>query len=292
VAALRSLGGGEAVDSAPAALLVEEIDALERELLRMGSSGKTLVLTPIRWDEYGGRVIVPRWRALVSEYAAVLHGLTVRTFPKSDAELRTLAGRVPSTTAAGQSLAGISLDVKARVARAREVLAAALGLALLDGGWSIASGPAAFHVERDGLRVSPWTLVDQLAAGLWSAEQWGNRCDALGVGVGAASAVRGQARIGDEGLTRPDVSIPESVDRAFPERTTRATLGGELRRLREAAGLTVTELATSAGMRPAYLEAIERGTEEPTAHALRRLAEHLQVVGAEAEALSRLLTAP
>jgi uncharacterized membrane protein YjgN (DUF898 family) len=70
------------------------------------------------------------------------------------------------------------------------------------------------------------------------------------------------------------------------------SLGSEIKRLRLALGMTLPELATRAGMREAYLAAIEGGREEPSARALRHLAQHLEPAGASFEQLSQLLTQP
>ena len=68
--------------------------------------------------------------------------------------------------------------------------------------------------------------------------------------------------------------------------------GQQIRRLRVAAGLTVRDLSTRAGMREAYLVSIEDGRDEPTAGALKRLACELETAGASYHELASLLISP
>lgn len=55
------------------------------------------------------------------------------------------------------------------------------------------------------------------------------------------------------------------------------TLGRNIRRLREEAGLSQEQLAFDAGMKRSYLSDMERGVRNPTVRALGRLAEALKV---------------
>jgi transcriptional regulator with XRE-family HTH domain len=71
-----------------------------------------------------------------------------------------------------------------------------------------------------------------------------------------------------------------------------SSVGREIRRLREAAGITLAELSSRTGVRVAYLAAIEDDREEPSAGTLRRLVRQLDPSGTSDDALARLLTAP
>lgn len=53
--------------------------------------------------------------------------------------------------------------------------------------------------------------------------------------------------------------------------------GRNVRRLRDAAGVSQEELAFRAGMKRTYLSDLERGTRNPSVRALGRLAEALNV---------------
>jgi transcriptional regulator with XRE-family HTH domain len=55
------------------------------------------------------------------------------------------------------------------------------------------------------------------------------------------------------------------------------TLGRNIRRLREEAGLSQEQLAFDAGMKRSYLSDMERGVRNPTVRALGRLADALKV---------------
>lgn len=56
-----------------------------------------------------------------------------------------------------------------------------------------------------------------------------------------------------------------------------ATLGRNIRRLREEAGLSQEQLAFDAGMKRSYLSDMERGVRNPTVRALGRIALALKV---------------
>lgn len=56
-----------------------------------------------------------------------------------------------------------------------------------------------------------------------------------------------------------------------------ATLGRNIRRLREEAGLSQEQLAFDAGMKRSYLSDMERGVRNPTVRALGRIAFALKV---------------
>jgi transcriptional regulator with XRE-family HTH domain len=58
-------------------------------------------------------------------------------------------------------------------------------------------------------------------------------------------------------------------------------LGQNVRRLRNAKGISQEELALDAGMKRSYVSDLERGTRNPSVRALGRLAEALQVEPAE-----------
>lgn len=59
------------------------------------------------------------------------------------------------------------------------------------------------------------------------------------------------------------------------------TLGRNIRRLRESAGLSQEELAFNAGMKRGYLSDMERGVRNPTVRAVGRVAAALNVHATE-----------
>jgi S1-C subfamily serine protease/Zn-dependent protease/transcriptional regulator with XRE-family HTH domain len=71
-----------------------------------------------------------------------------------------------------------------------------------------------------------------------------------------------------------------------------SSLGEELRCLRLAAGLTIADLSARSRVRQEYLTVIEENREEPSAAALRRIADQLDPSGAAYKRLGRLLTIP
>lgn len=60
-------------------------------------------------------------------------------------------------------------------------------------------------------------------------------------------------------------------------RKQRKLLGGAVRRIREAKGLTQDQLATKAGVHFAYLSNVERGKKDPSVDVMIRLADALEV---------------
>ena len=66
-----------------------------------------------------------------------------------------------------------------------------------------------------------------------------------------------------------------------------SALGSELRRLREAAGLTTMQVSERSHVREAYLVGIEQNREEPSSGALRRIADALDPSGAAFRELAR-----
>ncbi|HEY6372498.1 MAG TPA: hypothetical protein VIX37_18115, partial [Candidatus Sulfotelmatobacter sp.] len=68
---------------------------------------------------------------------------------------------------------------------------AGLGLALVDQGWTLHSGPGIFHLQRGMEELNPFSVMEQLMSGKLTAQDWIARCNALGIGqlrIGAAPA--------------------------------------------------------------------------------------------------------
>jgi transcriptional regulator with XRE-family HTH domain len=70
------------------------------------------------------------------------------------------------------------------------------------------------------------------------------------------------------------------------------SLGQEIRRLRMAHGVTLPELSRRSGVREAYLEEIEADRAEPSATALWRITQELELGAGAYERLTRFLSAP
>ena len=175
IAALRNLPPGDAPGEEPSALaLLDDVPALERRLLAtMAGDDAVAKLQPVGWEEAGGRVFLPQWRAAVQKHAGGLGGLTPAALPeraKSPRELaRTVLGlnaRVPVPDENIQEAAG--------------VVGCALAVALQAGGHSLRCVPGApisfHHGER---QVEPFGVVAALAEGRLSATEWQATCEAF-----------------------------------------------------------------------------------------------------------------
>jgi heat shock protein HtpX len=272
VAAARAIGSDNAtVDRRPAWSLCDEHEATEPALLAALNPGKTVkTFRRLAWNDYVTQLLIPAWTQAVAEQAHVLHTVSAANLPD-------VVGRLGQIATQLKDQGGTLRNPQQRAARVCFLLGAALGLALIENEWSVKYQPGELVLEHGELHVNPFLLVKQLASGLWSAAEWGRQCRALGL-------PEGPLVVGGPGGTEFAIESPAARDSK--------TLGGEIRRLRTAAGLTARELAERAGMRAPYLVAIEDDREEPTAHALRRLASALEAVGASYDELAVLLRSP
>ena len=163
IKALNALPPGPEPPADPMALsLLADGAAMERGLGASLMKPGTPALRPLAWDDVGIQVLIPSWEGRLKQDAQLLSGQTV-------ADLPSLAP--PSTS-----------DETFR--RARTVsMGAALAVALASAGWSVDALPGAPPILRRASDiVEPFRVAQELASGELSAQAWGERCTALGIG--------------------------------------------------------------------------------------------------------------
>jgi hypothetical protein len=141
----------------------------------MNPDMKPGTLKCVSWDEVGTRVTIPAWKRFTSEYPAPLQGVTAESLPEQIPKLRQIGSGIRDPK-------GMLLDPQQRTHRAAYLFGAALGIALIDQGWTLHSGPGVFHLQRDAEQLNPFIVVEQLLSGKLSAQDWIARCNALGIG--------------------------------------------------------------------------------------------------------------
>ncbi|MGE5552238.1 MAG: M48 family metallopeptidase [Bacteroidota bacterium] len=183
IAAVQYLSPGPAVThDPPAVTLLADLPGLEGRLFAaMGEWGRNL--TPIGWEETAAQVYLPQWRELVREHAMALSGLTPEELP---AVAKDLAGL-------GRRMRGDIPEERAKV-HAIRVLGAALTLALLNRGATLHTGPGEpITLRLGGREDDPIRMVDRLAEGGITAEEWRRRCAEEGIeGIDLGKVAGGQ----------------------------------------------------------------------------------------------------
>ena len=120
-------------------------------------------------------MLIPSWTNTVAEYASLLQGITAGNLPETVAKIPELATRVRDPK-------GMLLTPEQRIQRTRSLLVTALGLALVNRGWTIHCSPGQFHLGHGEEQLNPRTLVLQISDGTISKEAWAAKCKALGIG--------------------------------------------------------------------------------------------------------------
>jgi heat shock protein HtpX len=131
-------------------------------------------LRRVPWEERGSKVLIPAWERWVKEYASLLQGITCEGLPDG-------LGLVPEIAEKIRDPQGKLLTPEQRVPRARTLLASALGLALVNRGWSVHWQPGEFHLTRADEHVHPLALILQLSDGAISREAWAAKCKDFGI---------------------------------------------------------------------------------------------------------------
>lgn len=131
---------------------------LEVALLAFGLGEQAVgQLAPMQWSEYPA-VMVEMWREERRASADALAGLTVATLPRDHAGWEELARRVLGTDA-GRIDHGHWIDI------ATGVVGRALGVAMIDAGWTVHANPTTRAIVRRGDQsLTPVTTIERLAA--------------------------------------------------------------------------------------------------------------------------------
>jgi heat shock protein HtpX len=155
--------------------LLEQPEATELQFLElMNPKLAKNSLRQVGWDEIGKTVTIPSWKAAVGEYAPMMVGVTAGALPEVVKNLPQMGSKVRDPR-------GMLLTPQQRAERAGQLLGMALGLALLEKGWELEAQPGSFYLHRGTERINTSEMVQELAAGTVSAENWAKTCAELGI---------------------------------------------------------------------------------------------------------------
>ena len=177
IAAVAALPAGKVEADDPLAIsLLEGVAELESELLTsLGGPDQAKSLRPIAWNEVSAKVYLPLWSRLVRTNAAALAGLTPESLPARAADLKALGRTFVNP-------AGERPEAEEVEGLAAAVIGTALLLALQNRGGVIENEPGEPIRLRLGAEpVEPFSLMDALANGQVTAEQWQAQVTSLGL---------------------------------------------------------------------------------------------------------------
>src|SRR5579864_5312728 len=162
-------------DSAPALSLLDSPEAAEMQFLAfVNPKLEKDALRRVSWDEVGPSVIIPSWKAIVTEYASLLEGIAAHSVPDFLPKLPEIGSRMRDPK-------GMLLAPQQRAQRAGHLVASALALLLLDHGWQLETRPGRFYFHRGEEKINVFGLMDALFNGKLSREAWLVQCAQLGV---------------------------------------------------------------------------------------------------------------
>lgn len=162
-------------DETPAVSLLNDVDAVEVELLQALSPGlKAESLRTVSWDKYVPQFLLVQWKQRVAQAADLLEPMTTESLPDAQQGLRWLGAQIPDPK-------GMLLTPDQRAERAIDLLGVALGLVLIDHGWTLIAQPGEFCLKRDAEEINPFTITADLMAGRIRREEWTERCQSLGI---------------------------------------------------------------------------------------------------------------
>jgi hypothetical protein len=61
------------------------------------------------------------------------------------------------------------------------VIGMALGPAMLEQGWTLVAQPGSAFLAKGAERINTWSLIEELAEGKVSAEEWAKMCEESGI---------------------------------------------------------------------------------------------------------------
>lgn len=191
VAALAKLPqGSDSAEDLPAASLLEDVPALERELMAQMAGAEAATLKQIPWDDVGAHVYIPQWTRLVQASAAGLKGVRAESLPQIAGDLKGF----------GKTLHDQSnepADDEHAEALAIAVVGAALLLLLVARGGRLNVIPGEdFFVSLGGHDVKAFTVVPALKSGALTAQAWEQQCAELGIAGADLSEVAAPAADG------------------------------------------------------------------------------------------------
>jgi heat shock protein HtpX len=198
--------GEDAGQDAPMISVIDNLDALESDLLKVlvPSLAKS-ELKPMSWETAGLGVFVPMWRKQVEGFIRFLATKTLADLPGIVKEPKAIANKVPNPP-------GMFLNQAQRDARALEILSYAVTLSLLDHGWKLMLQPGMFYLECGNEKLEPPAVINALRAGKLAAEQWQSQCSALGIADWRLAALpEGQADVPEQEADEESAAAPAVV---------------------------------------------------------------------------------
>ena len=187
LAAVRNAAAAEppasAADDARAVSLLDDVSALERELLVHLFAEKLSQHRPIEWSDVGRDVYLPLWRKSLAEDARHLAGITALGVPDA-------LGRAEELGRALGLPAEIPSESENLRARGCMAMATAVAVVLADEGWTVSALPGETVVLRRGeLELRPFDAVRQLATGELTHDAWRQRVEQAGIAQVELSAL-------------------------------------------------------------------------------------------------------
>lgn len=194
IRAAKLLPAGQTDDASqmPAETLFDDLGGEEVRLLRMFNPGLRIeALQPVSWPDLS-RIVPKLWSDTVEANAKLLGDLTPEGVPAILAKLPEMGSRIPDPK-------GMLLTPDERTARAAELIATALALALLEAGWELRMAPGESYYEVGNELFSVRELLRNLVGKKISSEEWTERCRALNIaGVRLAHPAAGQTKLFDQ----------------------------------------------------------------------------------------------
>jgi heat shock protein HtpX len=171
LAALQQLGVPAKEENVTLAVsLLDAADSAELQFLTfLDPKFDVNSLRPVRWDDIGELVSIPGWKALVSEYSALLEGYTAASVPDLIPKLSQIGSQMRDPQR-------MLLNPQQRTRRAGQLVASALALALLDKGWQLESKPGVFYFHRGSEKLDIFAAAADLIAGKTSKDEWIDSC--------------------------------------------------------------------------------------------------------------------
>jgi hypothetical protein len=162
-------------DGERAISLLEQPESTELQFLElMNPKLAKNSLRQVGWDEIGQTVTIPSWRAAVGEYAPMMNGITAGSLPEVVKKLPQMGSKIRDPR-------GMLLTPEQRAQRAGQLLGMALGLALLERGWELKAQPGSFFLTKGTEQINPPALIEELANGKISPENWMKMCEQFGI---------------------------------------------------------------------------------------------------------------
>jgi hypothetical protein len=159
----------------PALLLLSDSANVEMRLLAaLNNKIDVHKLSHVPWADVGETVTIPSWKRIAHDYAAVLRGTTVEKLPTLLLAIFEFSKKLPDP-------AGTLPSAEQRMENARDVMGIALGVTLVEHGWTLKHTPGTFRLERSADRLNPLQMAHNLGKQDMTQEIWLARCEELGV---------------------------------------------------------------------------------------------------------------